>query len=213
MTEHYYSKKPTSREKHWLVEQMIGGRPYRFLTASSVFSKRKVDHATMLLSENWDSDSVRELKNPKILDLGCGYGVLGIVIAKTVKNSTVDMVEVNERAASLAEKNLEMNHVSNATVFQKDFFGFLKEKKSENKKYDVIVANPPIAIGMEKLEKMIVMTKDVLNKGGSLQIVARHGKGGSRLEGFMQDTFGNCVEICKGGGFRVYKSVPNEFLG
>jgi len=195
MNEHYYTEKPTSKANIRLVTGIHRNIPFRFFTGSGVFSTRRVDYATSLLIEN-----MAVPKEGKVLDMGCGYGPIGITAAKISPNSEVVMVDLNERACELAEENVKANEVSNACVIKSDMFSAVSGK------YNTILMNPPIALGMKKLEAMISESKEYLEPGGSLQLVARHSKGGKRLEKHMEKVFGNVRQVAKGGGFRVYVS-------
>ena len=197
MTEHYFSKKPSSERKSYEIHYNLGGKTFVFLSSSSVFSSKKVDYGTDLLIRSMILD-----KSDKVLDMGSGYGPIGIIAAHSNPNSEVTMVEINERAASLARKNLELNNIRNAEVVCGDFFTPLKEEK-----FDAILMNPPIAIGLRNIFEVIEESKNHLNPNGSLQIVARHNKGGARIKDNMEAVFGNVEEISKAGGFRVYMSL------
>ena len=86
---------------------MVLGNKFTFLTDNGVFSKDGLDFGSRLLLESIPLEEV----GGKILDMGCGYGVFGIVISK-VTGSNVDMADVNLRALHLAERNAKENGVS-----------------------------------------------------------------------------------------------------
>ncbi|MBN2517992.1 MAG: class I SAM-dependent methyltransferase [Candidatus Altiarchaeota archaeon] len=196
MSEHYFSGRPTSEPKSYRIPYVFGNRRFIFLSSTSVFSSKKIDYATDLLIRSMvveDGDS--------ILDMGCGYGPIGILAAYNNQKSQVLMVEINERAVSLARKNIKLNNIANATVVKGDFFEKLEGR------FDVILMNPPIAIGLRKIFEVVKTSKSYLKPSGSLQVVARHNKGGARIKECMKEVFGNVEEISKAGGFRVYMSV------
>jgi len=200
MVDHYFSRKPSSERRLYEIRYIINGKNFVFLSSSSVFSSKKIDYGTDLLVR------FMALKNgDRILDMGSGYGPVGVVAAHNNPKSEVVMVEINERAASLAKKNLKLNKIRNAKVVCGDFFTPLKEEK-----FDVILMNPPIAIGLRKIFEVIEESKKYLNPDGSLQVVARHNKGGSRIKEMMQSVFGNVEELAKAGGFRVYMAVLSK---
>lgn len=173
---------------------MLRGKTFKFLTSSGVFSPKSIDRGTLLLVENM------QVNGKRILDVGAGYGVVGIVVAATHPGAEVTMVEINERAVELAEKNAYLNRVG-VRIVQGSFFEPL-----EGEKFDCILSNPPMAIGMGKLGSFIGESKGHLKRGGTLQVVARHNKGGRMLEERMMGVFGNVEQTAKGGGFRVYVS-------
>ena len=196
-TEHYFSKSPTSKKKPRIVNLFINSRNLSFKTSSGMFSPKRVDKATLILIENMQLGD-------KILDLGCGYGPIGIAVAFLKPECSVTMAEINERAAGLARENVSLNNIDNARVIASDFF----EKVDGT--FDTILMNPPIAIGLKRLFLLIEECKEHLEKGGSLQIVARHNKGGARIAARMEDVFGNMETLAKSGGFRVYMSVRSK---
>ncbi len=196
-TDHYFSRKPKSRPRPRETSLIINGRKVVFKTSSGVFSPKKVDRATLVLIENMRLGE-------RILDLGAGYGPIGVAAAIAKPDCSVTMAEINQRAAELARQNLEANGIKNARVIESDFF----EKVSG--KFDTILMNPPIAIGLKRIFRLIEECREHLTDGGSLQIVARHNKGGARLAARMEEVFGNMETLAKSGGFRVYMSVRSK---
>ena len=109
--EHYFTSEPTSKERFGLVRASLCGKTFEFLTASSVFSKTRIDLGTRLLIE-----SMVLPKTGGVLDIGCGYGAVGIVAAALNLKLCVVMTDVNSRAVRLARKNVELNNIANAEV-------------------------------------------------------------------------------------------------
>lgn len=197
-SEHYFSKKPKSKPRPRTVTLFVNGQELFFKTSSSVFSPKRIDNATLLLIENMRLGDT-------VLDLGCGYGPIGIAAALARSECSVTMIELNERAAELARDNISLNKIPNAFVIESDFF-----EKLQGEMFDTILMNPPMAIGLKRLFDLVAECKAHLNPGGTLQIVSRHTKGGSRIAGAMAETFGNAETVAKGGGFRVYMSVNSK---
>jgi 16S rRNA (guanine1207-N2)-methyltransferase len=200
MTEHYYTKKPKSKPVYGLIKAKLRGFDLEFITASGVFSWKKIDRGTWTLVE------AMEIKpDDDVLDLGSGYGVMGIVAAKLAPNGHVMLVDVNKRAVSLSKKNIVHNQITNAVAIYSDGF-----ERLENMQFDVILSNLPFAVGLEKVFSLIRGAKEHLNLGGTLQVVGRHTKGGKRVEAYMLQIFGNVRVLKKSGGFRVYLA-KNEY--
>jgi 16S rRNA (guanine1207-N2)-methyltransferase len=193
--EHYFTKRPTSAPRPRLLHMFVNGKGIQLNTSSGIFSPRRIDIATLLLIENMRLGK-------KVLDLGCGYGPIGIAAAVSKPGCSVTMAEINERAAELARDNVSLNRIFNATVVESDFFDALKGEK-----FDTILMNPPMAAGLKRLFDVIVECKEHLLPKGTLQIVARHGKGGERVAGRMEAVFGKVETVAKGAGFRVYLSI------
>lgn len=196
--EHYYSQEQKSPAIIKKIGQEVKGKEFWFYTASGVFSKEKIDKGTLILSENMIVN-----KNDKVLDIGCGIGIIGIVAARLFDAKTV-MSDVNKRAVMLAKKNVELNNVK-AEVRQ----GNLYENVKGND-FDVILSNPPQTAGKEICFRLIEQSKEHLKKNGSLQLVARHNKGGRTLSKKMEDVFGNFKVIAKKAGYWVYLSVKKQ---
>lgn len=197
--EHYYTKNPTSELTiKNLNLKLKNDHEYKFEAPSGVYGKKRVDRATIALIENMDIDG------RKILDIGCGYGVIGITLKKEYPNTEIYMSDINKRAVDYAGKNAKDN---NANVEIRH--GYLFEPW-EDEKFDMIVSNPPIVAGKEIWMELVEQSIDHLNENGSLQLVAFHNKGGKRIMEYMKEIFGNSKVIAKDGGARVYKSVKED---
>lgn len=194
MADHYFSKKPASELKLKKIDITVRGLSISFFTASGVFSAQGIDFGTKLLAKKMIIG-----KNDRILDLGCGIGFLGVIASKLTANK-VTLADINERACEVARLNSK--DISNVEVLQGDMFEPVKTER-----FDVILLNPPQTAGKEVCFKMIKESIQHLTKGGSLQIVARHNKGGETLSKKMLEVFGNVKDIAKGRGYRVYVST------
>ncbi|HDI01196.1 MAG TPA: class I SAM-dependent methyltransferase [Candidatus Bathyarchaeota archaeon] len=195
--EHYYSRRPRCPPRLGLIRTRLRGRYFEFYTASGVFSKRKIDLGTRLLIE------VMELPEEGLaLDIGCGYGAIGIVAAAIRPRLKVILTDVNRRAIWLAKKNVRHNLVwENAEVRH----GFLYEAV-EGLMFDVVLSNPPISAGMHVVDALIRGALEHLKPGGSLQLVVRS-KLARRPRALMEGYFGNVRVVAKRGGYRVFCST------
>lgn len=191
--EHYFASAPKSQERFGLVRACLCGKPFEFLTASSVFSKRKIDSGTRLLIE-----SMVLPEKGCVLDIGCGYGAVGITAAKLNPSLHLVMTDVNARAVRLAKKNVGLNRVTNIEVL----YGFLYEPV-QDMKFNSILSNPPVSAGMETVKAIIVGAPSVMAAGGSFQMVIRSKIGSKLLPSLFAETFGNCNIIARESGFRV----------
>lgn len=197
--EHYYSEEQKSPLNLKKISQRISGTNFEFCTASGIFSKDKVDKGTLILAENMVID-----KNAKILDIGCGIGILGIAAAK-LYDADVTMSDINKRAIMLAKKNIKLNNAS-ADIQQGNLYEKIKDDG-----FDVILSNPPQTAGKEICFRLIEDSKIHLKQGGSLQLVARHNKGGRTLSRKMEEVFGNVKVISRKSGYWVYMSEKGQF--
>lgn len=150
------------------IKSIINEREYAFYTDNNLFSKDKIDFGTKLLLE-----SITNIHG-NVLDLGCGYGVIGIYLRSNY-DVKVDMVDVNKRAIVLANKNIELHNLNNINAFESDGYENIVSE------YDYIVTNPPIRIGKEKLYNLLISAKDHLKKEGKLILVIRKEQGAKSL--------------------------------
>jgi len=179
-----------------ILQTYFRGRPFEFITASGVFSRTRIDPGTRLLIEFM---ILPEKGN--VLDLGCGYGPVGIAAASFNPNLRVVMTDVNERAVWLTKKNINQNTLQNVEVKQ----GFLY-KPVEDMKFETILSNPPITAGMKVVKPLITQATHHLVKDGLLQIVVRSKIGGKILTKAMNRTFGNVNILARKSGYRVLVS-------
>jgi len=196
--DHYFVGEPKSEERFGLVRTRVCSKSFEFLTASSVFSKRKVDLGTRLLIE-----SMVLPKEGCVLDIGCGYGVVGIVAATLNRKLDVIMTDVNMRAVRLAKKNVELNKTANVEVRHGSFY-----EPVEGLAFDCVLSNPPVSAGMETVKAIVKGAPRVLKKGGSFQMVIRSKIGAKMLPSLFCETFGNWVVLARGSGFRVLMGKP-----
>ena len=152
------------------TEAFILGKKFVFFTDNGVFSKDGLDFGSRLLLESIPLDEV----GGKVLDMGCGYGVLGIVINKFT-SSHVDMVDVNMRALHLSEMNLKVNNCSNIDVFKSNVYENIVSK------YTCIVTNPPIRAGKSVVYDIVMNAKNYLEDDGKLYLVIRKEQGAKSL--------------------------------
>lgn len=194
---HYFSENPDSKHDESTISGMLRGKRFSFKTDSGVFSPKKIDKGTIILVEELELS-----KDDDVLDVGCGYGVIGISIADEV--NSVTMTDLNNRSVGLTRKNIKLNGKSekNIEVFQGDLF-----EKVSNKKYSVIISNPPIKAGKELIHKIISKGHDLLNENGSIWVVIQTKHGAKSLTKYMEEIFGNVETVTISGGYRVLKSV------
>ena len=197
MNEHYYTKRPVSKPRLGLLRCRLRGHEFEFLTSSGVFSYRRIDAGTRLLIESMELPEAGAA-----LDLGCGYGPIGIVAAKLRPRLQVWMTDINQRAIALAEKNASRNGVENVHVIE----GPLYEPVG-GLAFDVILTNPPISAGIRKAVELIIegATRH-LRLGGSLQLVVRTTKGGRNLSMLLERYFGGFEVTARRSGYRVLKA-------
>ena len=170
----------------------------RFLSDNGVFSKSGVDFGSSLLLKSL------ELKDAKtVLDVGCGYGTIGLTIAKINPQINVDMVDVNLRAIDLSIKNKTLNNIENVEIFASNIY------ENVNKKYDVIVSNPPIRAGKKIVHEISLGSYERLNDGGLYYAVIQKKQGAESLYKALLTVFDKVEVIEKDKGYWIIKASKN----
>ena len=165
-----------------------------FLTDAGVFSKKMVDFGSQLLLKCLEVN-----QGETVLDVGCGYGPLGLSLAKAY-GVQATMVDINNRALDLARQNAERNKVE-ATIFQSNIYEQVEGT------FDHVISNPPIRAGKQVVHEISEKSKDFLETGGDLTIVIQKKQGAPSAKSKMEDVFGNCEVVKKDKGYYILRSV------
>ena len=160
------------------TESFVLDNKFIFYTDNGVFSKDGLDFGSRLLLESIPLEEV----GGKVLDMGCGYGVIGIVINKLI-NANVEMVDVNLRAIHLCEINIKENHCNNICVYESNVY------ENVNSKYTSIITNPPIRAGKKVVYDIVMNAIDYLENNGKLFIVIRKEQGAKSLIRDLQEKY------------------------
>ncbi len=179
--EHYFTSKPQIKSKQTKYSAVVFKKHFSFFKDNGVFSKDNLDKGTYLFLKHFD------LKNPETstaLDIGAGTGEISIILAKIFPELKFTGIEINERAVALAKKNSELNQCSNTEFIQGDFLEFIA-----NKKFDLIVANPPIKIGKQTVFEFYHKAKSLLFKNGQFSLVVKHSQGAESHLKFLKTLF------------------------
>ncbi|SFX38805.1 16S rRNA (guanine1207-N2)-methyltransferase [Thermoactinomyces sp. DSM 45891] len=197
MSDHYYSKNPISKKEERDFEVMVRGEKLSFQTDAGVFSKKGLDFGSRFLIESVDLKGACH-----ILDLGCGYGPIGLSIAKMNPNIHVTMVDINERAVELAKKNAVYNRLSErVNIFVSDRF-----EKVAGMKFDCILLNPPIRTGKTVIYQMFAEAKRHLHDSGSFWIVIRKQQGAESACTELHDLFSSVEVVERKKGYWVIRA-------
>ncbi|MEM3550214.1 MAG: methyltransferase [Candidatus Bathyarchaeia archaeon] len=190
---HYFAERPKSKPKTRIIEAVLRGKPFKFITASGVFSKKRIDLGTRVLIE-----SMLLPDKGLVLDLGCGYGAVGIVAAAINPKLHVIMVDVNERAVQLAKQNIKLNNIYNAEVRKGSLY-----EPVEGFTFNTILSNPPVSAGMETVKAIVFEAPRHMANKANLQMVVRSKIWGKRLRTFFEESFGNVRILAIKSGYRV----------
>jgi 16S rRNA (guanine1207-N2)-methyltransferase len=194
--EHYFTNdgNTKSNEEEFQVEAL--GSKFKFITDIGVFSKGELDEASRLLIETFDSLST----SGTILDVGCGYGAIGIILASK-RPDDVHMIDVNLRAIDLAKRNAVLNNVNNVTVYESFCYDNVGQKFSH------VISNPPIRAGKTIVHQIIAESIGYLEDNGTFTIVIGKQHGAASAGKKMEEVFGNVERIGRKKGFWILQSV------
>ena len=199
MNDQYYTADPTSESNPVPCAFPYRGHGLNFMTDAGVFSKGELDVGSRLLLDALPAFT------GDVLDIGCGWGAIGVAIAKANKNAKVTMVDVNHRALDLCRQNCQRNGVT-AEVIESDGMAEVMGRK-----FDAIVTNPPIRAGKQVIYKMFADAAQSLNLDGALYLVIRKQQGAESCVKYLKTLFNEVEKLDKSGGFWVLKAYdPKE---
>lgn len=197
MTKMYYAENPDSAHDIHELKVTLLGQSFTFFTDSGVFSKKMVDYGSQVLLNTLDFE-----KGKTLLDLGCGYGPLGISLAK-VQGVKPTMVDINNRAIDLAKQNGQKNGVE-ADIFQSNIY------EKVNGTFDYIISNPPIRAGKQVVHTIISESINYLKVGGNLTIVIQKKQGAPSAKAKMEEVFGNVEILKRDKGYYILRSEKTK---
>ena len=198
----YFTENPTSQHDEHIIDYQVNSIDLKFTTDAGVFSKLRVDYGSgVLIKKMLDVDFPQN----NILDVGTGYGPIGLFAAKFWPKQTVEMIDVNQRGLDLAKKNAEINHVNNVAIFSSDVYSHI----SSAKKYGLILTNPPIRAGKEVVSNILSGAKNHLVTDGVLLVVIQKKQGEPSARKLLTKTFGNCTILKRDKGYYVLQAVNN----
>ena len=195
----YFTQNPTSENQIYKFNWNVREEVFDFYTSNSVFSKKGVDFGSMLLIETIISEN--KGFNGSILDLGCGYGPLGVIAAKFFHNSTVTMCDVNERALELSLMNAKENKVDDRVkIIASSAFENIKDS------FGIIMTNPPIRAGKDVVFSFYEGAHKHLNQDGKFYVVIQKKQGAPSTKAKLESLFGNCETVNKKSGYFIFRA-------
>lgn len=197
MSNHYYSKNPEVESNPMFWDFKLRGNSFRFKTDRGVFSKNEVDFGSRLLIEAFQNE-----KNDSLfLDVGCGYGPIGLSLAKSYPNATVHMVDVNQRAIDLAKENAALNQVENVKIYESD-----RLLQVVGNQFHAILTNPPIRAGKKVVHEIFEQSFDRLELSGELWVVIQKKQGAASAIDKLESLFGEVEVVEKKKGYFIIKA-------
>lgn len=200
MSDHYYSRTPQTEHDRRTVETVLRGMTFKFETDAGVFSKGGVDYGSRALIERLDL-----APDDHVLDVGCGYGPIGLAAARLAPQGRVTCIDINERAVKLASENAKRNGIANVSVLQSDLFEAVRDER-----FDVILTNPPIRAGKVVVHRIFEEGYELLRPGGCMWVVIQKKQGAPSAEAKLEAVFGTVEEIGKDKGYRILKATKPE---
>ncbi|MCM3750150.1 class I SAM-dependent methyltransferase [Paenibacillus pasadenensis] len=197
MSDHYYSKTPGVQENRQEHTTKLRGFDFRFWTDNGVFSKGGIDYGSRFLIEQMEISEA-----DRVLDVGCGYGPIGLTAARLAPRGEAVMLDVNERAIELAKENARRNSIGNVQIRQSDLY-----ENAGTELFDVILTNPPIRAGKAVVHRIFEEGAAYLRPGGSMWVVIQKKQGAPSAEAKLQQMYGKVVEVGKDKGYRIFRAI------
>lgn len=192
---HYYNLDPTLASKERKIEYEIDGKHITLITDNGVFSKSRLDEGSEILLK-----AIIPLNLAgNILDIGCGYGPIGLTIALIHETASVTLADINPRAVALCNKNAQALGLSQrVTCLESDLY------QNINGPFDIIVSNPPIRAGKKITYALYEGAYERLVDGGYFYFVIRKAQGASSASQYVKEIFGNITLIKRSKGYHIY---------
>ena len=190
---HYFQNDDSLKSEKRLIKYTINSKQFELISDLGVFSKNELDPGSKLLIQN----AIKHNIHGSLLDMGCGYGPIGITLFSLCPIIVVDFVDVNKRALALTKENAIKYNLQNFDIFESNGF-----ENVENT-YDYILINPPIRAGKEVIFNMFENSIKHLNEDGILMIVIRKDQGAPSAKNKLQSIFGNCETIDREKGYHI----------
>lgn len=200
MSEHYYSKNPKVNSEPNAWSTSLRKQNLRLHTDAGVFSKGDVDFGSRLLVEEFNMPKV----DGPLLDIGCGYGPIGLTLALSFPERIVHMVDVNHRALELSKLNAERNGVKNVKIYESESLFAVEETN-----FAAILTNPPIRAGKKTVFSFYEQAFLKLGEAGELWVVIQKKQGAPSTEKRLNELFGNVQQVAKSKGYIIFKAVKS----
>jgi 16S rRNA (guanine1207-N2)-methyltransferase len=198
--DHYFTERPHSLHRRRELRFLYRGEVMTFETDAGVFASEALDPGTALLIEALDPTP-----EATVLDLGCGWGAIGLAAARAAPKGRVVLTDVNRRAILLARRNARRNGIPNVEVRSGSVYAPIGEER-----FDLIASNPPYHAGRETVLSILEHAPEHLTTDGRLLLVGKGSQGIQYYQGWFVEHWGasNVVVRLRGSGYRVLEARP-----
>lgn len=200
---HYFEDIEHTEKDYFIIESFINEKKYKFQSCNNVFSKNEVDYGSKVLINT----IIKNYKSlgKRVLDLGCGYGAIGISLADFYRDTQFVMSDVTKTATRLAKHNLFLNNIeNNVEIVNSNIYDDIEGV------FDYIITNPPIKVGKSVLHNIIIQAVKKLKKEGELVLVIKKKHGKDSIKKLMQETFDNVEVLKRDKGYYILRSIKYE---
>lgn len=197
MSDHYYTNRPGAAHDEQQFSFLLRGFELHFYTDAGVFSRDRIDFGSVLLIE-----TMKVAPHARVLDVGCGYGPIGLTAAKLAEQGRVTMIDVNERAVNLARRNAEGNGIKNVDIRVSDVYSGV-----QGETFDVILTNPPIRAGKEIVHRIFTEGYDLLAEDGEMWVVIQKKQGAPSALKKLQEMYREVEEVDRSKGYFIIRAV------
>ncbi len=195
---HYFDSNPVSEHLEKEIQVRLAGQDFAFITDQSVFSRQKLDTGSKYLIEAVLKDDPPKIG--RLLDLGCGYGAVGVIMKRLCPAMSVVLCDINERAVALARRNADLNQVRFIDIVRSDGFEAVAGS------FDMILTNPPIRAGKQTVYRFFSGASGRLNLQGALYVVIRKQQGAASAVKKLQELFIDVMVLDRRAGYWIIRA-------
>lgn len=201
MFNHYFIDKEHNKNDYFSFNFVFNEKNFKFKSVDNVFSKDEIDYGSLLLINTVIKNF--NLSNKDCLDLGCGYGTIGILLKSKFENANFLMTDITKSAVDLSNYNLKENNIKAETRISNLF-------ENIGESFDFIISNPPIKTGKALLFRFIEESFSHLKNQGKICVVIKKNLGMESLKKKMQEVYNNCEILKRDKGFYILCSTKEE---
>lgn len=198
----YFDNDPSIKSNQKIISFVIANKQFDFISDNGVFSKGKIDTGSIVLLKALIKHANI---SGNILDLGAGYGTIGLTLASLYREAKFLLVDVNTRACTLARMNMSRFNLNNVEIIESNSFSNIDERV-----FDIVITNPPIRAGKKVIYDMFLKAYEHLAPNGRLYIVIRKDQGANTASKYIESVYGNCTLINRDKGYYIFEAIKEE---